>query len=110
MSTHSDLNDRFEALKAFLLDLGDDAQMTVRKTYFAFRRIKNFACVEVQPQSKRIIIWVKIDPSSIEIEKGFTRDVREKGHYGTGDLEITLQNADDLERAKPLLLKSYDAS
>lgn len=51
-----DLNDRFEALKAFLLALGDDVQMTVRKTYFAFRRIKNFACVEVQSQSKRLIV------------------------------------------------------
>lgn len=105
-----DLNDRFEALKAFLLALGDDVQMTVRKTYFAFRRIKNFACVEIQPQSKRIIVWVKIDPSSIELEKGFTRDVRDVGHFGTGDLEITIQNADDLERTKPLLLKSYEAS
>ena len=105
-----DLNDRFEALKAFLLALGDDVQMTVRKTYFAFRRIKNFACVEIQPQSKRIIVWVKIDPSSIELEKGFTRDVHDVGHFGTGDLEITIQNADDLERTKPLLLKSYEAS
>jgi len=60
-----DMHDRFEALKAFLLALGDDVQMTVRKTYFAFRRIKNFACVEVHPQSKRILIFVKIDPSSV---------------------------------------------
>ena len=105
-----DLNDRFEALKAFLLALGDDVQMTVRKTYFAFRRIKNFACVEIQPQSKRIIVWVKIDPSSIELEKGFTRDVRDVGHFGTGDLEITIQNSNDLERTKPLLLKSYEVN
>ncbi len=105
-----DMHDRFEALKAFLLALGDDAQMTVRKTYFAFRRIKNFACVEMQPQSKRIIVWVKIDPSSIELEKGFTRDVREIGHFGTGNLELTIQNDEHIERAKPLLLKSYEAS
>jgi predicted transport protein len=105
-----DLNDRFEALKAFLLAFGDDAQMTVRKTYFAFRRIKNFACVEVQPQSKSLIVWVKIDPSGIELEKGFTRDVRKIGHHGTGDLEITIQSNEDIERAKPLLLKSYESS
>ena len=47
----SELQDRFEALKAFLLALGDDVQMKVLKYYFAFRRIKNFACVEVHPQS-----------------------------------------------------------
>ena len=105
-----DLRDRFEALKAFLLALGDDVQMKVLKYYFAFRRIKNFSCVMVHPQSMQIIIWVKVDPSSIQLEKGFTRDVRTIGHYGTGDLEITVQNDDDLERAKSLILKSYEVS
>jgi predicted transport protein len=102
--------DRFEALKAFLLALGDDVQMKTLKFYFAFRRIKNFACIEIHPQSKRILVYVKVDPASIQLEKGFTRDVHAIGHYGTGDLEITLQNNEDLERAKVLLLKSYEAS
>jgi predicted transport protein len=105
-----DLHDRFEALKAFLLALGDDVQVKGLKYYFAFRRIKNFACVEVHPQSKRLIIFVKVDPSSIQLERGFTRDVHSIGHSGTGDLEITIQNDEDLERAKPLLLRSYEAS
>src|SRR5947209_8084068 len=105
-----DMRNRFEAIKAFSLALGDDVQMKVLKYYFAFRRIKNFACVEFHPQTMRITVWVKVDPSSIQLEKGFTRDVRTVGHYGTGDLEITLQNDDDLERAKSLILKSYEVS
>lgn len=105
-----DIQNRFESLKAFLLALGDDVQMKVLKQYFAFRRIKNFACVEILPQTKKIIIWVKVDPSSIQLEKGFTRDVHDIGHYGTGDLEITIQNDDDLKRAESLLLKSYEVS
>ena len=106
----SEVRDRFEALKAFLLALGDDVQLKVLKYYFAFRRIKNFACVEVHPQNKRILLFVKVDPSSINLEEGFTRDVHNVGHYGTGDLEITIQSDEDLERAKPLLLKSYEVS
>lgn len=102
----SELRDRFEALKAFLRALGDDVQLKTLKYYFAFRRIKNFACVEVHPQSMRILLFVKVDPSNIQLEKGFTRDVRNIGHYGTGDLEITIQNDEDLEHAKPLVLKS----
>ncbi len=70
----------------------------------------NFACVEVHPFKKRILVYVKIDPDSCSLEKGFTRDVRTIGHYGTGDLEITISTNDDLERAKPLLLKSYEGS
>ena len=42
--------------------------------------------------------------------KGFTRDVRKIGHFGTGDLEIRISSDEDLEKAKPLLLESYEAS
>lgn len=41
------LRDLFEALKAFLQSLGDDVQMKTLKFYFAFKRLKNFACVEI---------------------------------------------------------------
>ncbi len=102
--------DRFEALKSFLMALGDDIQMKTLKFYIAFRRIKNFACVEVHAPSKRIVLFVKVNPESIQLEKGFTRDVRNIGHYGTGDLEVSIQTDEDLERAKPLLLKSYEVS
>jgi hypothetical protein len=36
------LADRFEALRAFLMALGDDVQETVLRYYIAFKRIKNF--------------------------------------------------------------------
>ena len=41
---------------------------------------------------------------------GFTRDVSNVGHYGTGDLEITLVKPEDLERAIPLIKRSYEES
>ena len=104
------LTDRFEALKAFLLALGDDVQMKTLKYYFAFKRIKNFACVEIHPQSRTLLVYVKVDPESIELKKGFTRDMRGIGHYGTGDLEIKIRSDEDFERAKDLLLRSYEAS
>ncbi len=104
------LGDRFESLKAFLLALGDDVQVKTLKYYIAFKRIKNFACVEIHPQKKQITVFVKVDPDTIELEKGFTRDVREIGHYGTGDLKILIMSEKSLERAKPLLIQSYEAS
>ena len=82
----------------------------ILKFYVAFQRIKNFACVEIRPQNKHILVYVKIDPESITLEPGFTRDVRGIGHFGTGDLEITLRSDDDLGRAKDLILKSYEAN
>jgi predicted transport protein len=104
------LQNRYEALKSFVLALGDDVQEKILKHYIAFRRIKNFACVEIHPQLGRVTMYVKVNPDSITIEPGFTRDVRQIGHYGTGDLEITIMNDEQFEKAKFLLLTSYEAS
>ncbi|QDT62336.1 Endonuclease NucS [Stieleria bergensis] len=102
--------DLFEAVKAYLLGLGDDVQVKTLKFYFAFKRIKNFACVEVRKQTGKVLIYAKVEPTPEVLEEGFTRDVREIGHFGTGDLEITLGSIEDLERAKPLLEQSYEAN
>ena len=37
-------------------------------------------------------------------------DVRGVGHHGSGDLEIIIRNQSDFERAKSLLIKSYESS
>jgi predicted transport protein len=99
--------DRFEALRASLLALGDDVQEATLRFYIAFKRIKNFACVEFRPTTAKILVFVKVDPATIPLEPGFTRDVTKVGHFGTGDLEITLTKAKDLERAMPLIKRSY---
>lgn len=91
--------------QSFLLSLGDDVQEKPLKLYTAFRRLKNFACVIVLPN--RLPITLKLDPSTVALEEGFSRDMREIGHWGTGDLELCLRNSADLERAKPLLERSY---
>jgi len=104
------LQDRVEALRAYIEALGDDVQTKVLKFYVAFKRIKNFACMNISVQKREIIVWVKVNPNTVEIEPGFTRDVREIGHYGTGDLEILIRSDADLERAKHLILRSYEAN
>ena len=104
------LKELYEELKTFLVAMGDDVQFKTLKFYFAFKRIKNFACVEVHPGNGKILVYVKVDPTTISLEKGFTRNVAELGHFGTGNLEITIDSLQALERAKPLLLKSYEVS
>ncbi|MBZ0284468.1 MAG: DUF5655 domain-containing protein [Anaerolineae bacterium] len=106
----SGLQDLFYQLDAFISALGDDVQKNTLKLYFAYKRIKNFACVEVHPQAQHLLVFVKINPDDIQLEEGFTRDVRTIGHFGTGDLEVRIENLDDLEKAKPLILTSYGAS
>ena len=104
------LRDLFEAVRQFLIALGDDVQMKELKYYIAFKRLKNFACVEVYPQAKVVTIHLKVDPHSVDLEEGFSRDVTNVGHFGTGDLQLTLKNMDDFAKAQPLLRKSYEGS
>lgn len=106
----SDLTDRFEALRTLLMALGDDVQETTLRFYIAFKRIKNFACVEFRPTTGKILVFVKVDPAQVALEPGFTRNVSQLGHFGTGDLEITLSKPEDLERARSLIELSYEAS
>ena len=79
--------DRFEALRSFLLALGDDVQQTVLQYYIAFKRIRNFACIEFRPADAREYNLRQSELAEVTLEEGFTRDVSDIGHYGTGDSE-----------------------
>jgi predicted transport protein len=106
----AELTDLFESTRAFLRAIGDDVQERTLKNYFAFTRLKNFACMEIKPSARKVLVYLKVDPATVELQAGFTRDVSNVGHYGTGDLEVTLAKAEDIERAKPLFEQSYQAS
>lgn len=105
-----ELTDRFETLKAYMMSLGDDVQMKILKHYIAFKRIKNFACLEIHPQTAKVLLYLKVKPDSITLEHGFTRDVSNIGHYGTGDLEVAISNGEDIEKAKRFINMAYDVS
>ncbi len=104
------LRDRYETFASYLTALGDDVTVKVTDTYVAFRRIKNFACAELRNQLGKILVYVKVDPDTVDLQAGFTRDVRKIGHFGTGDLEITIANDADFEKAKPLFDRAYNES
>jgi len=104
------LKDLYGAVRDMLLSMGDDVQLKMLKLYVAFRRIRNFACVEVRNREEYVQIWLRINPSTITLEEGFTRDMSATGHYGTGDLEVRIRGMKDLEKARPLLERSYENS
>ena len=90
------------------MSCGDDVQHKTLQFYFAFKRIKNFACVEIKNTERKVVVYLKVDPTTVALTEGFTRDVTNIGHFGTGDLEVTIRSLDDLEKAKPLMELSYE--
>lgn len=104
------LAELFTDVETFLLGRGDDVTKKVTRFYLAYRRIKNFVCLEVRPTLGQLKMFLKIDPDTVELKDGFARDVRKIGHFGTGDLELTIASHEDFERAKGLILRSYEES
>lgn len=98
--------DLFASLEGYLTSLGDDVQRKDLKLYVVYKRMRNFACVVIQ--RGKFALQVSLNPGDVDLVEGFTRDMRGIGHWGTGDLEITLRNSADLERAKPLLRRAYE--
>lgn len=103
-----DMRDRYGKVRDYLLSCGDDVQERTLDLYVAFRRIRNFACVQLRNQMGKIIVYLRIDPGDVTIEDGFMRDMRGIGHYGTGDLEINILSDEDFERAKPWFDRAYN--
>jgi predicted transport protein len=104
------VRNRYKALDTFLRGLGNDVQVDTLKHHVAYKHVKNFACIEIRPQKSRILVFSNLDPTSMTLEPGFTRDVRSVGHFGTGDLEISIESDDDFDRARALLKRAYETS
>lgn len=95
-----------DSLDGFILSLGDDVQRKELKLYVAYKRLKNFATLVAQ--KGRLLIYLHLDPSQLGTLPSNARDMRQQGHWGTGDLEISLVSEADLELAKPLLQRAYE--
>jgi predicted transport protein len=85
--------------------IGEDVQRKDLQLYIAYKRIKNFATVVFRKNV--LFVYATLDPSTVGLVSGFTRDVTKIGHHGTGNLEITIKTEQDLQNALPLLELAY---
>lgn len=105
-NARSDIKELYDDVRNYVLSQGDDISENSLKLYTAFRKIKNIVCIEVF--SNRITLHLKLEPSTVNYEDGFSRDTSQIGHWGTGDVEVTIRNKDDFEKAKPLIDRAYN--
>ncbi|MGW8558006.1 DUF5655 domain-containing protein [Streptomyces tubercidicus] len=103
-----DLQDLYADLDTVLLSHGD-VQKEGQLHYIAYRRIKNVASVRVQPRSRTLVVNLKLDPDTVELEEGFSRDVRGLGCLGIKDgVEVRIRSREDLARAGDLIRQSVE--
>lgn len=103
-------NAHFKTLYTSLCDyiesLGDDLTANQLKLYLAYKKVRNVFCIELY--NTQIILRTRLDPDTVELEDGFTKDTRNIGHYGTGDLMISIRTNADFQKAKPLIDRAYN--
>ncbi|MCH5349628.1 MAG: DUF91 domain-containing protein, partial [Oscillospiraceae bacterium] len=105
-SASAEMKNLYHSICDFIESLGDDIAPNQLKLYLAYKKVQNMVCIEIY--NKQIILYLKLNPETVTLENGFTRDMRSTGHYGTGDLQVTIKNAADFEKAKPLLERAYN--
>ena len=95
----------FYSIRDYVLSLGDDIAENQLKLYVAFKKAKNFVCVEIY--QSQILCHLKLNPDTVDLVPGFIEDVRTKGHWGTGDLRLIIKSIEDFEKVKPLIDRAY---
>jgi predicted transport protein len=61
-------------------------------------------------RKKVVRVYLNLDPDVVKASGIAIRDVRQLGHFGTGDLEITIKAKKDIDAAAELFKASYEAS
>lgn len=102
LTTGSDeTRELYYKFKDGILNLADDIQVIANKQYIAFRKNKNIVCMSIQ--KKKIKMWIGAKWGVIDDAKTLAIDVRNTGHWGTGDYEVNINSNKDLEYIMSLI-------
>jgi predicted transport protein len=95
------------AVREYVSGLDTAIEERPKKYYVGYRTTQNIVCMDAR--KKNVYLFLKLNPKKVPEEKGFIRDMTNIGHYGTGDVEITLKVMKDFERAKQYIKQAYDS-
>lgn len=93
----------FDSLRELVLALGDDVSERFMNQYVGYRRLRNF--VEIVGQRKALKIYID---GEIDDSEGIGKDVSHIGHWGTGNLEVKVENPSDVDKVMALIKQAYE--
>ncbi len=68
------------------------------------KKVKEFIS---ETYKKKITLYLKLNADEIVVLPKQGRDVKNIGHFGTGDFELTIKNLQDFEETKHLINEAY---
>ena len=98
------LQELFQVVRDFIIGLDSSIEEAPKKYYVAYKTIQNFVCLEIH--KKKIILYLKVNPDEVNPMPKQGRNVRNIGHFGTGDFELNIKSIADFEETKHLINES----
>lgn len=96
----------YQMLRKKILNLDPSVREEYKKIYIAYKLATNF--VDVVPAKNKLLLYLNIEFEAIVDPKGLCRDVSEIGHWGCGDVEITLTSMLYIEDVLGLIQQAFD--
>jgi predicted transport protein len=97
--------DLFNTIRDYIISLDSSIEESPKKNYIAYKTSQNFVCI--QAYRKKITLYLKLNPEDYDSLPTCTRDVRNIGHFGTGDLELNIADILQFEETKHLITEAY---
>jgi predicted type IV restriction endonuclease len=80
----------------------------IKKKYISYRSNRRvFCCIHIYNSGLRI--WLKLKYSRLDKAPLFARDVRNIGHWGTGDIELRVGDLSQIPEAISLIKQSFNS-
>jgi predicted transport protein len=102
---NEEMKELFQNIRDFITGLDNSIEEAPKKKYVAYKTSQNFACL--QATKNKIVIYLKLDADQLKTIPKQGRDVKDIGHFGTGDFELTIKSIDDFDETKYLINEAY---
>lgn len=96
----------FDAIRKEILGLDPVVAEVCRFGYVAYKAETNF--VDVEPQSKRLKLFINIPFADLNDSRGIARDVTNIGTWGNGDVEVVFDNLEEIPYVMGLVRQSFE--
>ncbi len=96
----------FDAIRKEILGLDPVVAEVCRFGYVAYKAETNF--VDVEPQSKRLKLFLNISFADLNDSRGIARDVTNIGTWGNGDVEVIFDNLEEIPYIMSLVRQSFE--
>ena len=104
--SNADIREIFDMLCEYVEYFGEGVTVSQLRNYVAFKKIKNFGAARAE--GDKIILNLNLEPAKYVGRDPKIKDVTFAAKLGTGLVQFTVENAEDYEVAKKLLLDAYN--